>query len=85
MITSSDEDDGTIVQRHYQHRLLRSFMAHLEGCIRFYRDAFGANVLWQQEIMSLQQAHSHLLLSHCLPDEKSLSHRLEGYKLVANH
>ncbi|WP_089932856.1 hypothetical protein [Candidatus Entotheonella palauensis] len=76
VLTAGSGEEEAVVQQHYQHRLLRSFLAHLDGCVKFYRQAFARHAAWQQEIMIMQHTHSHVFMTHCPPGEHQLSHRL---------
>lgn|GEM_PF-708481 len=66
---------------HYTHRLVSSFLAHLEGCLRFYRDAFSDDPGWRDEIAQMQGLSATLAAEYRQLLERPYRYHLEGVVL----
>ncbi|NEP34978.1 hypothetical protein [Moorena sp. SIO3B2] len=63
--------------QHYCSRLTYSFISHLQGCTRFYEEAFGFRENWSSELHSM-----HHILNILYPQFSQILHDIQLYQLV---
>ena len=67
---------------HYQSRLAQSFLAHLQGCVKFYQDAFRLHPAWCDE-MNLMVDAGAALSAQVQNTTDNWRYRLVGFELRA--
>lgn len=68
-------------QDHYEHRLTLTVLAHLNGCAKFYSEAFGIDREWLAEIRSTARSHREIVDSVQPPAPQCLRWQLAGDRL----
>ena len=74
-------DRKSALLNHYQHRLLQSFISHLQGCQNYYHSAFASSNTWEKEIGEMAMINQYLSESFSSLTKSNFDYQLVGWKL----
>jgi len=75
-IMAQSGGDTNDLMLHYNCRLIKTMIAHLEWCVRYYMESFSHNAYWKKEIVDMKSLAEKLL------ELQSFYSPVKDYRLV---